>query len=170
MREIRGQASGRVSADPERCFALLLAVDRYPEIDPQTIPRVQVLERARDGSPLLARAVVAVAVGPVRRDYELLAKVSSKRNRMVRLTRVPDDRSDPERLSLTWEIVPGPRTRLTVRLRARLEIPRLVPVGGAGGTVARGLLQAASEALESGSDYAVARGRGSRAITSARSS
>jgi ribosome-associated toxin RatA of RatAB toxin-antitoxin module len=170
VKDLRGQATGIVPADPARCFALLLAVDAYPSAYPEVIRQVEVIERERNGSPRIARAIVHVSVGPVQRDFELLVKVSAERNRMVRLTRVPDDRSDPERVTLTWHISPGPPTRLTVRLRARLDVPRVIPIQGAGGAVARGLLEAASHVLENPSGQAAARARGSRAIASARSS
>lgn len=149
MKDLRGQATGTVSADAERCFALLLAVDQYPRAYPEVIRRVNVIDRHADGSPLLAVAQVSLGLGPVRRDFELRVKVSAKKDRLVRLTRVPDDRLDLERLTLTWHINPGPPTRLSVRLRARLEVPRVIPVQGAGGAVARGLLDAASRTLES---------------------
>jgi hypothetical protein len=170
VKDLRGQATGTVSADPRRCFALLLAVDGYPTAYPEVIREVEVIERDRAGSPLIARAKIHVAIGPVQRDLELLVKVSSERDRMVRLTRIPNDRSDLERVSLTWRISPGPPTRLTVRLRARLEVPRVIPIQGGGGALARGLLEAASQTLESPAGYAAARARRSRTIASARSS
>lgn len=133
---------------PERCFAVLLAVDRYPRAYPEVIRRVEVIDRHADGSPLIALANLSLGVGPVQREFALRVKVSWKKDRLVRLTRVPNDRSDLERVTLTWHISPGPPTRLTVRLRARLEVPRVIPVRGAGGAVARGLLEAASRTLE----------------------
>ena len=51
MKDLRGQATGTVSADAEHCFAVLLAVDGYPTAYPEVIRQVEVLERARDGSP-----------------------------------------------------------------------------------------------------------------------
>lgn len=138
-----------MSVSPQRCFALLLAVDRYPQAYPEVIRWVEVVDRHPDGSPLLAVAQVSLGLGLVQRDFELRVRVSFQTDRLVRLTRVPDDRSDLERLTLTWHIYPGPPTRLTVRLRARLEVPRVIPVHGAGGAVARGLLDAASRTLES---------------------
>lgn len=148
MKELRGQATGTVSVTPERCFAVLLAVDRYPRAYPEVIREVEVIDRHADGSPQLALANVSLGVGPVQREFELRVRVSWRKDRLVRLTRVPDDRSDLERLTLTWHIDPGPATRLTVKLRARLEVPRVIPVHGAGGAAARGLLEAASRTLD----------------------
>jgi ribosome-associated toxin RatA of RatAB toxin-antitoxin module len=148
VKELRGQATGTISVNAERCFAVLLAVDRYPAAYPEVIRQVEVIERHADGSPLLAVATVSLGVGPVQRDFELRVKVSWQKHRLVRLTRVPDSRSDPERVTVTWHIRPGPPTRLTVMLRARLEVPRVIPVRGAGGVVARGLLDAAARTLE----------------------
>jgi ribosome-associated toxin RatA of RatAB toxin-antitoxin module len=170
MKDLRGQATGTVSADAEQCFSVLLAVDDYPSAYPEVIRRVEVLERARDGSPRLARATVHVSVGPVQRDFELTVKVSYDRNRLVRLTRVPDDRTDPERVTLTWQIRPGPPTRVTVRFRARLDVPRVIPTHGAGSVMARGLLEAALATLDRESSQTADRTRGSRATASARSS
>ena len=149
MKDLRGQATGTVLVRPEHCFAVLLAVDRYPQAYPEVIRRVEVIDRHANGSPLMAEATVSLGLGPVQRDFDLRVKLSWKKDRLVRLTRVPDDRSDLERVTLSWHISPGPPTRLTVRLRARLEVPRVIPVQGAGGVVARGLLEAASRTLES---------------------
>jgi ribosome-associated toxin RatA of RatAB toxin-antitoxin module len=137
-----------VSVSPERCFAVLLAVDRYPRAYPEVIRRVEVVERDSRGAPVIALATVSLGVGLVQRDFELRVKVSWQKDRLVRLTRIPDDRSDRERVTLTWHISPGPPTRLAVNLRARLDVPRVIPVQGAGGAVARGLLDAASRTLE----------------------
>lgn len=154
MKDLRGQATGTVSADAARCFAVLLAVDRYPEAYPDVIRRVQVLERHADGSPSMAAGTVSLSVGPVQRDFDLTVKVAWKQDRLVRLTRVPDDRGDRERVTLSWQISPGPPTRLTVTLRARLDVPRLVPVQGVGGAVARSLLDAALQTLDGASGRA----------------
>ena len=56
MKELRGQATGTVSVTPERCFAVLLAVDRYPRAYPEVIREVEVIDRHADGSPQLALA------------------------------------------------------------------------------------------------------------------
>jgi polyketide cyclase/dehydrase/lipid transport protein len=148
VKELRGQATGTVSVNAERCFAVLLAVDRYPTAYPEVIRRVEVMERHVDGSPVLALATVSLGVGPVQRDFELQIRVSWQKHRLVRLTRVPEDHSDDERVTVTWHITAGPPTRLMVKLRARLEVPRVIPVRGAGGVVARGLLDAAARTLE----------------------
>ena len=58
MKELRGQATGAVSADPARCFEVLLAVERYPAAYPEVIRHVEVGERGRDGSPQIAQAIV----------------------------------------------------------------------------------------------------------------
>jgi ribosome-associated toxin RatA of RatAB toxin-antitoxin module len=148
VKDLRGQATGTVSVDAQQCFAVLLAVDRYPRAYPEVVRRVEVIDRHANGSPLMALATVSLAVGPMQRDFELRVRMSWKKDRLVRLTRVPNDRADLERVTLTWHISPGPPTRLTVKLRARLEVPRVIPVRGAGGAVARGLLEAASRTLE----------------------
>jgi hypothetical protein len=154
MKELRGSASATVDAGPEACTALLAALDRYPSWHPDVIREAEVLERGADGVPLAARVVVHVAVGPLVRDFQLLVSVAVEPGRRVTLTRVPHEPTDPERFRVDWLVEGGPKTRLSVELAARLDVPRLVPVGAIGDSLAQGFVEVASRALEGSSPNA----------------
>lgn len=155
MKELQGTASTAVSATPEECIALLAAVDQYAVWYPDVIREVDVLERDGDGVPRRARTTVHLAVGPLANDYHFEITVETKPSGVV-LTRVPNEPSDPERLEVRWRV--GQR-RLGVKVTARLDVPRFIPVGGAGDSVAQGFVEAARRVLD-----------GSRSNASARSS
>ena len=88
-----------------------------------------------------------VAAGPVTRDFELLLHVSV-RDDGVRLVRVPRDPSDQEQFEIDWEVREGSSATIKVLLAARLDVPRLLPLGGLGETVAQGFVEAARRVLE----------------------
>ncbi|HZU60923.1 MAG TPA: SRPBCC family protein [Solirubrobacteraceae bacterium] len=147
MKELRGQAAGPVSASGSECFALLLAIERYPAWYPDVVRRAEVTQRDSEGQPSQARATVHLGIGPVRRDFELNLQVTTVPERLVRLSRVPHAPSDPEQFVVAWQIDSGPSTRLAVELRASLEVPRLLPLQGIGESVAQGFLAAAQAEL-----------------------
>lgn len=144
MKELHGQASTRVAASPEESFALLAAVEDYPAWYPEVVRRVELIERSTNGLPAKARAQLHVAYGPLVRDFNLLLAVDAQRPGRVTLTRIPHDSSDPERFEVTWRIDPG---QVNVELRANLSVPRLLPVGGIGESIASGFAGAAAAAL-----------------------
>lgn len=147
MKDLRGDAAAPVPGSRSECFQLLAAIERYPEWHPDVIRQAEVTQRDADGQPEMARAIVHLGIGPVRQDFPLVLEVTSMPEREVRLTRVRHDASDAERFSLRWQIEAGPPTRLTIELRARLDVPRLLPLGGVGGSVAQGFLAAAQAEL-----------------------
>ncbi len=144
MKELKGSASTAVTAAPEECIAVLAAVDRYPTWYPEVIREVDVLERDGDGLPRRARTTVHLALGPLANDFhfEITIEVGPA---SVIIARVADSPSDGEQLEVRWRV--APRT-LGVDLVARLELPRFLPVGGAGETVAQGFVEAARRVLE----------------------
>jgi ribosome-associated toxin RatA of RatAB toxin-antitoxin module len=144
VKELKGSASGAVSAPPEECIALLAAVDRYPSWYPQVIREVEVLERAADGLPRRARTTVHLAFGPLTNDFRFEVTVDVGPSTVI-LARVSDSPSDGELLEVRWGVAPG---RLSVDLAARLDVPRFLPVGGAGDTVAQGFVEAARRVLD----------------------
>jgi hypothetical protein len=156
MKDLHASASATVAAAPEECTALLAAVDRYPSWHPDVIRDAEVLERDGDGVPVRARATVHLALGPVAHDLALLLAVAVESGQQVTLTRVPDEPSDPERFQLTWRIDPGPSTRLQVELSAHVDVPRFLPVGGVGDSLAQGFVEAASRELAGSSPNASA--------------
>jgi hypothetical protein len=147
MKDLHASASATVAAAPVACTALLAALDQYPGWHPDVIRDAEVLERDRDGTPVRARATVHLALGPVARDLALLLAVAVEPGRKVTLTRAADEPSDPERFQLTWRVDPGPSTRLEVELSAHVDVPRFLPVGGVGDSLAQGFVEAASRAL-----------------------
>jgi Polyketide cyclase / dehydrase and lipid transport len=152
MKELSGSASAEVAATFEESLALLAAIDRYPAWHPEVIREVEVLERDAQRVPRLARAAVHVAVGPLAKDFrfEISVEVQSA---LVLITRVPDSSSDPERLELRWALAPG-QVRLDVS--AYLDVPRLLPLGGLGDSVAQGFVEAARRELDGSSPNASA--------------
>ena len=152
MKDLHGTASTEVSATPEECIAVLAAVDRYPAWYPDVIREVEVLERDGAGVPRRARTTVHLAVGPLANDYrfEITVKVGPS---SVVLARVADAPSDPEQLEVRWQV--GQR-RLGVEVVARLEVPRFIPLGSAGPSVAQGFVEAARRVLDGSSPNASA--------------
>jgi Polyketide cyclase / dehydrase and lipid transport len=144
MKELQGTASTAVSATPEESIALLAAVDRYPTWYPDVIREVEVLERDPAGVPRRARTTVHLAVGPLANDYHFEVTITVEPAAVI-LARVPDASSDPQRLEVYWQV--GKR-RLGVEVSARLEVPRFLPVGGAGPAVAQGFVEAARRVLD----------------------
>lgn len=153
MKDLRGSASTSLGASPEKSIALLAAVDRYPTWYPEVIREVEVLERGEDGLPRWARTTVHLALGPLANDFHFEVAVDV-RPPLVVISRLPDARSDPEQLEVRWHVQPG---TLGVEVEARLSVPRLLPVGGAGDSVAQGFAEAARRVLDGSSSKASAR-------------
>jgi ribosome-associated toxin RatA of RatAB toxin-antitoxin module len=152
MKDLRGSAITAVRATPEECIAVVAAVDRYPTWYPDVIREVEVLERDAQGMARRARTSVHLAVGPVANDYRFEITVAVQPSEVV-LTRVPDAASDSERLEIHWRVRPQ---QLGVELVARLDVPRFLPIGGAGDSVAQGFVEAARRVLEGSSPNASA--------------
>jgi hypothetical protein len=150
VKELHGAATGRVSASPAACLDLLGDVGRYPEWYPEVVRQVDLARAATAEEPALARTTLRARLGPLEHDFEFLVEVSRPGSGVVRLARIPNEPTDSERLTLLWRIGPGPDTELAVELDALLDVPRLLPVQGAGDLVARGFLSAARRALEEG--------------------
>ena len=152
MKELKGSATTAIEATPEECIATLAAVDRYPIWYPDIIREVEVLERNPDGMPLRARTTVHLAAGPLANDFHFDVTVKVQRSSVV-LTRVPHAPSDPERLEIRWRVKPR---QLGVELAARLEVPRFLPIGGVGESVAQGFVEAARRVLDGSRSNAAA--------------
>jgi hypothetical protein len=152
VKDLRGSASTPVSETPDRSIALLAAIDRYPSWYPEVIREVEVLERGRDGLPRRARTTVHLGVGPLAGDFHFQVAVDVGSDAVV-ISRLPDGRSDPEQLEVRWHVQPG---TLHVEVEARLSVPRLIPVGGAGDSVAQGFADAARRVLDGSSAKASA--------------
>lgn len=147
MKDLRGQASGSVPAPVEQCYELLAAVERYPSWYPETVREAAVLERDGNGDPVRASAQLHVAYGPLVRDFHLTLAVQAERPRAVRLSRIPHEPTDEERFEVRWRLIEGGRTRIELELEASLSVPRFLPVGGIGDSIAEGFVGAAVKAL-----------------------
>jgi hypothetical protein len=153
MKDLSGSASTLVSATPEACVDLLADVSGYPNWYPEVVRRVEVLERDDAGNATRARATLHVAAGPISRDLDLVLAVTHGPEE-VKLERVPNEAGDPERLqvrfSVHWTVGASgaSRSQLAVALAARLDVPRLVPLGGIGDTMANGFVAAAARAVD----------------------
>jgi hypothetical protein len=145
VKDLRGRATTSVSAPLEDCIATLAAVDRYPDWYPDVIREVEVLERDGDGLPSRAHTWVHLAFGPLAGDFRFEITVTVEADAVI-LSRIPDSASDPERLEVHWHLAPG---ELGVEVAARLEhLPRFIPVGGVGDSVAQGFADAARRVLD----------------------
>ena len=147
MKELKGSASAGVSAPIEDCFALLIDVERYPVWYPEGVREVKVAQRGAGGEPAMVRATLHAAIGPVAREFHLLLAVEASRPRLVILKRVADGPSDRERFEVTWRLEQAAGTRIRVELAANLSVPRLLPAGGVGDSMASGFVRAAAKAL-----------------------
>jgi hypothetical protein len=157
MKDLSATAGSTVAATPEQCVAFLAAVDGYPRWYPQVIPEVLVLERGADGIPTRARTRVHLAAGPLVREFQLVMAIAVQPLRQVTLTRVGHHAADDELFEVTWVISPSAATRIELKLAARLDVPRLVPVGAIGQSAAQGFVAAATRALEESSANAPAK-------------
>ncbi len=150
VKEITGTASGVVAAPMERCFELLVAIDRYPEWHPEVVREVEIVERDGDGLPTRARAKLHVARGPLVRDFDLLMAIDAQRPRSVSLAKLASGSSE-QRFDVDWRLRDGAGTRIELALRASLNVSRLIPLGGIGDWMAAGFIAAARRELSSSS-------------------
>jgi hypothetical protein len=153
MKDLEGSAYTAIAASPAESIPMLAAVDRYAEWYPDVIRRAEVLERDGDGTPTRASTTVRLSLGPVGNEFQLEIAVAVVPAREVKLTRIPHDGKDEERLELRWLTRPG---RLGVEVSARLEVPRFLPIGGAGDSVAQGFVEAAKRVLDASTPNASA--------------
>jgi ribosome-associated toxin RatA of RatAB toxin-antitoxin module len=147
MKELHGSAYSAVDAAPDKCIALLEAVDRYPEWHPDVVQEVEVLARNDAGHPTRVRAKLHVARGPLVKDFNLVMSVASDGKRQVRLTKVQDAHSGPEQFEVTWLVEDTGPTLVRLNLAASLDVPRFLPVGGVGDGLAEGFVAAAVKEL-----------------------
>ena len=147
MKELTGSASATTAASPEACMSLLTAIDRYPTWHPDVVKEAEVLERDADGHPTRARCKLHVERGPMTRDFDLVMSVKVDPAGTIELSRVPHEPADGERFNVTWRVEPAGGTRIRLELLADLDVPRFVPLGGVGDSIAEGMVSAATRAL-----------------------
>ena len=146
MKELGGTAARHVAAPVETCLALVRAVDGYPRWCPDLVRDVEVLERGPDGQPITARTKLHVARGPIVKDFDLLMAVVVEPPGTVRLSKVASAHSS-NRFDVTWRLRDADGTRIELALRADLDLPRFLPVGGIGDAIAEDFVDAAGRAL-----------------------
>ena len=149
MAQLRGTATDVVAAPLAECFALVQAVDRYPSWHPDVVREVEVLERDTEGRPRRVRTKLHVARGPLVKDFDLIMAVIAEPSEALKLTRVSDHPSD-QSFDVGWRLREDAGTRMTVDLSANLNVPRFVPLGSIGDSLAEGFVQAAKDALARG--------------------
>jgi ribosome-associated toxin RatA of RatAB toxin-antitoxin module len=145
-RDFRGEAAEVVAATQHDSFALLAAVDRYPDWCPDNVREVDVLERGADGQPSRVRMTMHVARGALVREFKLLLAVAVAAPEAVKLTRVTDHPTNQE-FHATWELGPAASTRITLTLDAKLRVPWYIRGGGIGDAIAASFVSAAQRAL-----------------------
>jgi hypothetical protein len=149
VKELTGSASATTAASQAEAIALLEAIDGYPSWTGEVVRQAEVLDRDGDGHPTRARAKLHVERGPLTRDFDLLFDVKVDPGGTVALRRVPNGGSDKERFDVTWKIGGAQSTRIELQLAANLDVPRLIPLGGVGDSMAADLVSAATRALGS---------------------
>jgi hypothetical protein len=135
-----------VAAPLERCIALLAAIDGYPDWYPDGVREVEVLEQDDGGQPTRVRTVLHVEVAGFSRDFNLTMAVKVDPKGRVALTKVKADSSDPP-FDVTWHVGEDDGTMIELELDTALPVPRLMPLGGVGDSVARAFVSAAGDAL-----------------------
>jgi Polyketide cyclase / dehydrase and lipid transport len=146
MRDLRASGEAVVDVPPARCLELLSDIDGYARWYPDVVRQASVTERDRAGRPTAALVVLRLGVGPLTGTFPLLMRVAVGRAG-VDLQRVPHEPSDREHFRVTWEVEAAQPTRLRLAIQASLELPRLVPLGGIGETLAQGFVEAARREL-----------------------
>ena len=149
MKELTGHAEATTTTSPEACIALLAAVDRYPSWQPDVVKAVDVLERDDQGQPSKVQAKLHVQHGPVTRDFDLTMDVQVDPAGTVKLSRIPHHGRDGEKFEVSWRVDGGGPTRIWLDLAADLDVPRFLPLGGVGDSMADGFVSAATRALTS---------------------
>ena len=145
MKDLSGSASASVAAPLENCLALVESVEAYPSWYPDVVRSVDVLERDPDGAATKARTDLHLSQGPLSRDFQAVMAVEVQRPTRVRLHRIPHHPGDEERFEVIWTLAEG---QIALELLASLPVPRLLPIGGIGDSVAQGFVAAAVRALE----------------------
>ncbi len=128
-------------------MSLFTDVDRYPSWYPDVVKQVEVLERDDQGQPTKAHTKLHVQHGPITHDFDLTMAVEVDPPGTVKLSRIPHERSDGEKFEVTWRVSGAAPTRLAVDLAANLDVPRFLPLGGIGDSIAQGFVSAAMREL-----------------------
>ena len=146
MRDFHGEAAEVTPASLDDAFALVAAVDRYPEWCPDAVRAVDVLERGADGYLRSVRMRMHVARGGIVRDFNLYLAIAVEPPATVKLRRFTDHPTNQE-FHATWLLRPAGGTAIELQLDAKLRVPPYIPAGGIPDAIAEGLVSAACRAL-----------------------
>ena len=149
MKELTGSASATTAASPEACLSLLEALDGYPNWYPEVVKSVEVLERDAQGRPSQVQCKLHVERGAMTRDFDLTMEVMLYPPGAVRLSRIPHHGRDGEKFEVNWFVRETQPTEIQLNLVADLDVPRFLPLGGIGNSMADGFVSAATRALGS---------------------
>jgi ribosome-associated toxin RatA of RatAB toxin-antitoxin module len=147
MKDLSASASGRTDASVDDAYGLLSDFESYPDWFPEGVKSIQVLERDPDGHPRRLQAKLHTSSGPVQRDFDMQMTTVLRRAEVVELRRVPNQNRDREEMTVSWRLTNGPQTLVAVALRARMDLPGFLPVGGLAQGMADRFLQAALRRL-----------------------
>jgi hypothetical protein len=143
VKDLEATASAETSAPRQLAFDLLADAETYPTWYPQHVPRAERLESAR------VKLTLRGSIGPLGGEYRIHVAEEREPPGRVTLRRLPKDPRDDEDMFVVWELSETDAgTLLEVRLKARLAIPGLVPVGGVADRFARDFVSAAKRALD----------------------
>jgi Polyketide cyclase / dehydrase and lipid transport len=149
VKELTGHAERTTPASPDQCMSLLEALDGYPNWYPEVVKSVEVLERDAQGRPTKAQTGLHVQHGPLTRDFNLLMDVQVDPAGMVKLSRIPHHGGDGEKFDVAWHVSGAGLTQIRLDLAANLNVPRFLPLGDVGKSMAAGFVNAATRALTS---------------------
>ena len=133
----------------EQCLQLLADVERYPDWYPEVVRNVEILERGKGGEPSTVQTQLHVSWGRLSHDWDLTMAVEVKAPNTVKLTRVASGSGD-QGFEVAWHLGHGKATTIEVKLHANIDVPRLLPLGGVGDSLASGFAAAAARELSTG--------------------
>ncbi len=143
MKELRGAAAAVVPAPLAECLALVEAVDGYPDWYPEVVREVEVVERDAHGLPSRVQTKLHLTAGPVTKDFDLLMEVTVQSPATVKLAKI----GGTAKFDVIWRLQDAENTRIELELDANLDVPRFLPLGDVGNSVAQGFVSAASQEL-----------------------
>ena len=147
MKELQGSASAEIELTAEECFALLVAIDRYPAWF-EVVRATEILERGPDGRPRLARVELHFPQSPFGTDFELVVAVQADHPEAMQVTKVPDGPADQDRLEFSWQLTERESTQIDFEFEAAVSfLPAYLPIGSAGDAIAEAILNAATTAF-----------------------
>ena len=148
MKIITGRASALLQAPQRDCFAMLADIEAYPRWAGDLVTGVDVLERDASGMASQALLRLYVRQSPVVRNFELRAAVMTRPPDAVRLSRLPRDAADQDRLELMWSLSRPRETRLELSFHAEMSsLPSVVPLFGVGDAIADHLVDRVRSAV-----------------------